>query len=1059
MRLHTLELQAIGPYATRQRIDFARLAGSGLFLLEGPTGAGKTTILDAITFALYGSISGDGAGDAAGSDRLHSDFAAADLEPSVTLEFAVGGVRYRVRRSPQYRRRKLRGDGYTTQAAQVHLERLAGPEPGDPEGRSGGWTSLSSNKAEAGELITEVIGLNREQFTQVMLLPQGEFAKFLRSDDDDRRVLLTKLFGTQLYDRITAELERRGKEATRARQDAQSQITTATAAAAEAAGLDAAERAEILALGRGDRATRLKDVGAELARIIEVTGAALEVATAQLTAAQNAAEQGKRQAGLMTRLTEALARLGEHEATRPDHERLAARFATARQAEPVRPLLAALDEAEAATRSAQDAVADLVAGMAQEPAAETPLSPGVLSPGVLAPDVLPYDALAPDRLVHDVLAPDMLAPEVVAGCDVAVGAATARAESAERTAASLEHLAAQEAALPDRRDELAALQQAASRAADLVSALEAAKLELPDRITTVEGQLAGARIAAAGLAPAREQQADIEFRLAAAVRAAELTGRLAELEAAVRDAVDSHQQRVDAYQHAMEQRLENMAAELAEKLADGGACPVCGSTEHPGPAAHLADAVSADDVGEAAQGRDTAAEARAQAEVDRDAAAAEVADAAAAAGGGTVDSLEAGRAVLAGQVLLAEQAEAEVAGLEPELADLYADRDKLGEELLTAAAAAATARQQAADAAAGLDRLTAELRAGAQESAREYPSVSARQGALRRAAAADRALTQALGALSAACAAQDRARLRAEQELQAGRLATLAAARAAVLPAAEQASLERQAAAWTSQLAGLTAAATADELAGLDPGRAGEVHAAAQAAADDLAAAQAAEREVRDAYRSWTTRNERLRQRMAELTAAEEAADRLDEETGTVIRLASLARGMDGHRRIALTTYVLRRWFEQVVEAANVRLAAMSAGRYELRRTEEGESRRQRTGLTLAVIDRHTGEDRSPKSLSGGETFYTSLALALGLADVVRAAAGGVELDTLFIDEGFGSLDAQTLDQVMAVIDDLRDRGRAVGIVSHVADLKDRVYERLEVRRLPDGSSAATVVA
>ncbi len=137
----------------------------------------------------------------------------------------------------------------------------------------------------------------------------------------------------------------------------------------------------------------------------------------------------------------------------------------------------------------------------------------------------------------------------------------------------------------------------------------------------------------------------------------------------------------------------------------------------------------------------------------------------------------------------------------------------------------------------------------------------------------------------------------------------------------------------------------------------------------------------------------------------------------------------------------------------------MSASRYELTRTDEGDRKNQRSGLTLAVIDRHTGELRSPKSLSGGETFYTSLALALGLADVVRAEAGGVELDTLFIDEGFGSLDADTLDQVMSVIDDLRDRGRAVGIVSHVADLKDRVYERLEVRRLPDGSSTATVVA
>jgi exonuclease SbcC len=168
---------------------------------------------------------------------------------------------------------------------------------------------------------------------------------------------------------------------------------------------------------------------------------------------------------------------------------------------------------------------------------------------------------------------------------------------------------------------------------------------------------------------------------------------------------------------------------------------------------------------------------------------------------------------------------------------------------------------------------------------------------------------------------------------------------------------------------------------------------------------------------------------------------------------------MDGHRRVTLTTYVLRQWFEQVVAAANVRLAVVSSGRYELKRIDEGETRRQRAGLTLSVIDRHTGEERSPRSLSGGETFYTSLALALGLADVVKAEAGGVDLDTLFIDEGFGSLDAETLDQVLGVIDELRDRGRVVGIVSHVADLKDRVPERLAVRRLADGSSTVKVVA
>ncbi|MGI9005175.1 MAG: SbcC/MukB-like Walker B domain-containing protein, partial [Streptosporangiaceae bacterium] len=227
----------------------------------------------------------------------------------------------------------------------------------------------------------------------------------------------------------------------------------------------------------------------------------------------------------------------------------------------------------------------------------------------------------------------------------------------------------------------------------------------------------------------------------------------------------------------------------------------------------------------------------------------------------------------------------------------------------------------------------------------------------------------------------------------------------------------------------------------------------------ELGTARQAEQAAVSARDSQRRRSERLRGRVAEVRAAQAAAAGLAEASAPVIYLAGLAKGMDGHRKVALTTYVLRHWFEQVVEAANIRLTVMSSGRYELRRSDEAESRRQRAGLTLSVIDRHTGEERGPKSLSGGETFYTSLALALGLADVVRAQAGGVETETLFIDEGFGSLDAETLDQVLGVIDELRDRGRAVGIVSHVADLKDRVAERLEVRRLPDGSSTLRVVA
>ena len=285
-------------------------------------------------------------------------------------------------------------------------------------------------------------------------------------------------------------------------------------------------------------------------------------------------------------------------------------------------------------------------------------------------------------------------------------------------------------------------------------------------------------------------------------------------------------------------------------------------------------------------------------------------------------------------------------------------------------------------------------------------------------------------------------------------------ARDAVRSAAAVAALADAVTTWESQSAVLDTQGADPRFVGLDPASAAEVvealdaahHAHAEA---DLQVEEAqAERTRRESLLAgFATKRVALDERRAE-------RDLVHAGTAAIDRMAGLANGTRGQKRMTLATYVLRRWFESVVDAANLRLRRMSAGRYQLERTDDTERRTDQAGLGLVVIDRHTGEERSPRSLSGGETFYTSLALALGLADVVRAEAGGVDLDTLFIDEGFGSLDAETLDQVMAVIDDLRDNGRAVGIVSHVADLKDQVTERLEIRRThPQGPSTTRVVA
>jgi exonuclease SbcC len=994
MRLHTLRLRAFGPYATEQVVDFDRLAHGGLFLLEGPTGAGKTTILDAVTFALYGGL----AGEAPAGDRLRSHFAAPDAQTEVTLEWSLRGVRYRVTRGPEYRRPKKRGDGFTTEASRVHLQRREGTD----------WVSQSHNKAEAGEMIAEAVGLTREQFTQVMLLPQGEFARFLRSSDDDRRALLTKLFGTALYDRITAELDRRRYEAGQARAGAEQQISTAVSVAGEAAGLDADGRAELRAESRAGRESRLAGLAAALAGLVASTNAALETASGAAAAALAEHEDARQRAGLMDRLIKALAELSAHEDTRPDHERRVGELGEARHAEPVRPLVAALTDAEADVAGARDVLLGLVAD------------------------------------------PDADALDGLGGQDAAD-----RAEAADQVAAALQHLADSEQALPGLEAQAQALATAAAEAEDRVTALERAKHELPELVAALDAQLCEARVAGAGLEAAQQRLGAADRQRAAAEALAGLAPLLAERAEAERAAIETHQRLVDDHQRLLEARLTGMAAELAASLAEGGPCPVCGSPAHPEPAVACEALVSAEEVARAWEQREAAESERRRAEAEHAALAADAAAHEAVSAGRDVAGLAAEVADLTTQVAEAETALQECRRLEPELGEARAEAEGVAAELREADKTATAARKEADQARGNADRSRAEL----ADAAGGYPSVSARQVALRESAARERAVGKALGALAARLADEAKARERATTEALARGFAGLAEAGSAVLAPQEQAALAERVVSWEARLAALEGAVKAPDLAGLDPDGAEEAGARAERAAAALARAQDTEREARDAHVEAKRRSARFGQLREEVRAAEDEHERVVAATAPVIYLAALAKGTDGHRRVALTTYVLRHWFGQVVAAANVRLSAMSSGRYELRRTDEGKNKRDRSGLTLAVIDRHTGEERSPASLSGGETFYTSLALALGLADVVRAQAGGVDLDTLFIDEGFGSLDADTLDQVMAVIDDLRDRGRVIGIVSHVTDLKDRVPERLEVRRLPDGSSAVKVVA
>jgi exonuclease SbcC len=992
MRLHRLQLQAFGPFAREQIVDFDALGASGLFLLEGPTGAGKTTILDAITFALYGPLSNDPA-----VDRLHSDFAGPELEPSVELEFSVRGVRYRVQRVPEHERPKKRGPGFTKASARVHLERL----------EDGQWRSLSSNKGEVGEILGDVLGLNREQFSQVVLLPQGEFAKFLRADNDERASLLTKLFGTQLYDRITNELDQRRAAAAKDVQKAEQTLADCVSASAEAAGLGALERDELRELSATALTVRLSDLEVSLDRDLQDAHGQLVASAAHQLAARTEFEAATALATKTRALIEARDAVARHEAGRVGQTARVARERAANSASPVAPLIAMLTGAETQVSTRRGVVARLL------PDASSEIS-------------------------------EICADDLVQG-----------AASAEQRAAELTHLVEVEAALPARREAAEIARGEAAQARYEVTALNRRQNELPVLILELEGQIAAARQLQDELAPAVAELKSVDNRRVAAHRLVEIGPVLLGLRNVVTVTVDEYQRLTDVHQQLLESRLDGMAAELAGRLVAGDPCAVCGSPDHPDAARSAAGAVTAADVKRALAARDRAEMERRSAQQEYDTLSQEAQVCSVVAGGSTVGELDQIAAQLRDVIRLSEHAVADSVEQSKRLAQARVESTDLSEQII-----AATSRADVAEArySAAIDEIDV-ASAGILAVLDEFESVSQLQQSLRRRGADLRVLAAAAQALQAAIAEHDLAQQRAFDAAIENGFADIETARTAALDTSALSALREEIAAWDEVAVRLDAALRAPDLEGLDSDSPDEVISAAHSATIALQEAEVSAQQAHSAHVLAAARVAGYARCLGDVNRADITHSGLVAQSADVNYLSGLARGMSGQRRITLSTYVLRQWFQQVVDAANIRLASMSSGRYELLRTDEGDRARERTGLTLRVADRHTGDDRGTRSLSGGETFYTSLALALGLADVVRAEAGGVDLDTLFIDEGFGSLDADTLDQVMSVIDDLRDRGRVVGIVSHVSELKDRVQERLEVRRISDGSSVVRVVA
>ncbi|MGW7047884.1 AAA family ATPase [Streptomyces avermitilis] len=991
MRLHRLDITAFGPFGGAQTVDFDDLSAAGLFLLHGPTGAGKTSVLDAVCYALYGAV--PGARQSGQGMTLRSDHAVPSTRTEIRLELTVAGRRLEITRQPPWARPKKRGFGTTTDKAQSWLR--------EHDAAAGSWKDLSRSHQEIGEEITQLLGMSREQFCQVVLLPQGDFARFLRADAEARGKLLGRLFDTHRFAEVEKRLAERRRAVEAAVRDGDATLLADAHRMQQAVG-DVAE-VPLPDLAPGDPglaetvltwAAVARSTARERLTLAHCAGTAAESAQA---AADRVLDDVREVARLQRRFTEARERAALLEERSDAHREAQTRMERGRKAEAVAPALDLRDAAEAEHRRAAT----------DEARARTAL------PETYAGAGAPGLAAAARK-----------AAEELGGLESARRAERRLAELSEERASLDRQERADDDVLQDAESWLATWE--ATRA-DLQAGIESAQ----EAATRAE-QLAVRRDPA-------------QARLAAARRRDRLSQDTDEARAR---ALAAREHATDARVHWLdlkEQRLQGIAAELAAGLVDGESCAVCGALDHPAPARKIAGHVDRETEERALTAYQRADE---KATVDERRLGSVREELAAA-------TAEAGDAPTAHLAQEAAELERQHAEARAAASGLHTARQRLAQAELEHERRVADQQQAALRAAARvshrdtIDRERASLEQELAQARGAADSVAARAAQLERRTAL---LTDAADAVRTAEDTAQRlkdadARL-ADAAFRAG-FDTPGDAAAALLDDAAHRDLQRRLDAWQSEAAAVRAVlAEADTAA-----------AARQPAADPAAAEETAElaaRRLRDA----ASAQDAAARRCAELDRLSTRAVTsvrclapLREEYDRVARMAGLAAGTsaDNERKMRLESYVLAARLEQVAAAATVRLRRMSSGRYTLVHSDD-RAGRGRSGLGLHVVDAWTGRERDTATLSGGETFFASLALALGLADVVTDEAGGVRLDTLFIDEGFGSLDDQTLDEVLDVLDSLRERDRSVGIVSHVADLRRRITAQLEIVKGRTGS-------
>ena len=904
MRPLKLTISAFGPYAGECVLDLASLGTGGLYLITGDTGAGKTTIFDAICYALYGKASG-GARD--NSDLFRSKYAAPETPTFVELEFACHGQTYTVRRNPGYLRPAKRGSTMVEQKpdAELHL----------PDG------SVITKEKQVTAQITEILGVGKEHFSSIAMIAQGDFQQLLLAKTEDRVKIFRKIFDTDKYkvlqDRLGVETraaEQRWRELRQSQEQYAGMLRTAEETSVQGLPME------------------------EIRRILE------DALTADEALLQGLAEQ-----------------IGAMEARSAD---LAAQTERARNQQKQRQLLADMLESEG-RGAKQFAAAEeaLASAQAQEPRAAE-----------LTNEIAALEAVRPRYAELNALGKNQTAEETKH---------RALSGSLEQTAAAL----------------AAAQKQQADAARELeerkgVPLMLAENSRLQEKLTQRRTELGALQKQDAAYLAActRTEQAQREYL------------------AAAKTAADAQQ----AYHTLYRAFLDAQAGILASDLTEGAACPVCGSTSHPAPAA-LADHAPTQDAVDDAQNRADAARKK------------------------------------------AETASAKAGRLEGERAQLEQALKDAEEKLLkgqTLGAAMEDCREALASAMAEGKTLavTEQRRKTLEESLpgleRQIRALTERQAAdERQCAALDATIRERKAQMEAAEAALPYA----DEGLLLGQIDTRKRERTALQTALNTArenhrTVEGKLTALRGRIEATRAALDAQEPIDFE---------AANAELTQVGAELTALRQTGNGASGRITINRQVREGL-ERTAGELTA--LEAKLRWLEPLAKTANGaLSGKERLMLETFVQTTYFDRIIACANTRLLRMTDGQYELIRHTEAADGRRLTGLELDVIDHYNGSARSVRTLSGGESFKASLSLALGLSEMIQRQSGGIRFDTMFVDEGFGSLDEESLRQAIATLTNLSGTDRLVGIISHVAELKERIDKQILVTKTRDGYSQARI--